>query len=288
MSITNKIEFNINSKYRINFDNSTASNFNYELNIPQYLLTELNMCSVVYGCIPKSYYNIEEEYNRNMFVLWVQGVGNINISLTEGTYQNSENPLITIYDIKVELKNKLDALGYGVWTISNYEYPYRQTGKLQFHTTDNTNKSFLFNVYDNDLYQTLGFDKDSNIIFTNDITSTNVINMNQESILYLVSDISNTDNNDFLGNGIIETIYPSQSKMMSYVIFSNNILENFRRINITSTKNFNFRLLNSNGREVILHGCEISFTLIIFTYTPHEYIYDKISKYIDYKIFNEK
>ena len=46
---------------------------------------------------------------------------------------------------------------------------------------------------------------------------------------------------------------------------------------------FNFYLVDQNNDRINLHGVDFSFTLNIFTYTPLSNMFNKLSKYIDYK-----
>lgn len=50
---------------------------------------------------------------------------------------------------------------------------------------------------------------------------------------------------------------------------------------------FHFKLFNEDGNGMVLNGVSISFTIIIFTYTPFDSFFKKIRDFIDYLMFKE-
>lgn len=281
--ITNKLEYHINSKLRE--DNSVSgSNFFYKFDIPDNLIKKINKVSLTYATIPKSVYVIEDNDDRNKFEIWKNGVGYITITLTEGNYVDTliygDN-----YDIKKELKNKLDAATGDVWTITRYLHPTTQTGKFLYECSDTTDKKFRFSTYESNINQVMGFHEETETeIFTTSIISTSVCNLNKNNTVYLVSDICITDNKDkaLHGQNVLDCIYISQNRLLSYTTSQHDLIDNMKDFNYKNNSIFNFVLYNENGLNIELNGVPINFTIVLFTYTPYENMLKKISNFIDF------
>lgn len=91
-------------------------------------MDKLNCVWLVYITIPKSEYVVEQNDDRNKFILWTQSKGNIIIWLDEGNYSNP-NKYGDLYDIKFHLVQKLNYYTNYNWTITKYLYPNTETGK---------------------------------------------------------------------------------------------------------------------------------------------------------------
>lgn len=281
--ISNRLEYHIDSKLKMS-NSVSDSDFFYQILIPQYLFKKINKVSCEYSTIPKSSYIIEGVYNRNKFIIWKEGVGNIEIELTEGNYRNTHIYGDT-YDLKKHLKIKLDNATGDIWTISKYLHPDTETGKLLYFCNDATNKKFIFSNYENNLSEVLGFGNIAETdIFTDSIISTSIINLNKNNMCYIVSDICITENTDTIlkGQSVLDCIYLNNQQLLSYNTNTQSILEDMKTFNHKTASIFHFKLYNENGENMILNGITVAFTIVLFTYTPYENLFKKISNFIDY------
>jgi hypothetical protein len=89
--IDNLISYNITSKNRIN---GTTHNFNIAIDIPSDIINKINYVSITDISIPKSFYQIEYDYNT--FRLYENDVL-IVITLPPGNY--SKNQLLTYLNL---------------------------------------------------------------------------------------------------------------------------------------------------------------------------------------------
>jgi len=285
--IINKLDFHIDSKLKEN-NSLDNSNFLYTLDIPTNLINQLTHISVTQFTCPKSSYCVEANDNRNIFQIYMNGQY-INISLDEGNYSNTDI-YGDKYDIKKQLKTKLDlATGY-VWTITKYLFPNVETGKLYYVCSDNSPKQFIFNTYKNNISDIMGFSELNNISFNDTLISTSVINLNKNNVIYLVSDLCINYNRDLSvtqGNSILSTLYVSQNRLLSYVTQEYDMIYNMKVFNNNKNNVYNFKLFNEDGLPLVLNNVAIQISISIFTYIPIEKIIKKINDYIDYKIISQ-
>lgn len=286
--IANKLEYHIDSKLR-ETNSESDSDFYYKLDIPSNIIDKLTHVSVTYFTCPKSAYVIEESDNRNKFQIWKNGVGYIDIELTEGNYVNT-NIYGDTYDIKKQLKTKLDEATGNTWTISKYLHPYTETGKLLFTCDDATNKKFVFNTYNNNIRDIMGFNDilTESEIFTNSIISTTITNLNKNNVIYLTSDICMHENKDRAlgGHSILDCIYLSQNKLLSFVTSQYDLIFNMKDFSKKKNGIYHFKIYNEDGRNMILNNVSLSFTICLFTYIDVSKLLKKISDYIDFRSIN--
>lgn len=287
--IINKLDFHIDSKLKESNSESDTSFF-YKLEIPSTIIDKITHVSLLSFTCPKSAYVIEENNKRNYFRVWKEGVGFIDIYLTEGNYSNT-NTYGDTYDIKKEIKTKLDNATGDVWTISKYLHPNTETGKLLFECDNLSNKYFDFSTTINNINEILGFADISNITqtFTNSIISTTICNLNKDNIIYVTSDICTHENKDLSigSNSILDCLYISQNKLLSFITSSNNIIDVMKPFSKKKNGIYHFELYDEKGLIIELNNISLSFTISLFTYIDLDNIFKKISNYIDYQLLND-
>lgn len=270
--IDNLITYNITSKNRLE---GSTNNFIIKLNIPVDIINIITNVSITDISIPKSFYQIENGFNT--FSLY-ENDELITIILPAGNY--TKNQLFTYLNGHMT-DQSINGITY---TITD-EQSFYDTGKIKI-TTDKPLiiKKLLFSK--NDIYQFLGFNTDIEYIFTTEIISPNIINLNSEDVLLLHSNICSNNNNDLLGGSdVLCSIYTSGQKNYSYITKSFDLIYNMKPF--TNNNYFKFYLTNENNNIIDLGGIDLNFVLNLFTYTPNNKIYNKINNLINYSLINE-
>jgi hypothetical protein len=258
----NKQIFYINSH---NKQEGTDSDFTYKINIDpdnKYDRVALLDCS-----IPKSYYLIQS--GRNTFTL-IEGINTITITLTAGNY--------TRLSLKTTLQTILNSstMSSFIYTVTYSSSPSYDNGKFIFTVTNNSGTQPLF-IFSDYLYEQLGFNKNStNTFTTNVLNSTNVINLQLESTLFLHSDLCIDRGNDILHNIIVS----GNSDYSNVVYFNNNVDIYSKKINHNNSNVYYFRLTNEDNELINLNGLNIVFTIMLY---KSNQINDLIKGYIKYK-----
>lgn len=275
MSISNLITYNLNSKNR---SSGTNDNFSINIDLPADIARFINKVSVTQICIPKSWYFIQSGSNNLHLYEEVIGSGNkqlINITIPEGNYS------------KLQLYNKLgslmtlNSLNNVIYTFSD-EHNDFDTGKLKINATNNAIKTYLY-FFDNDIYECMGFNKNVEYEFINNIVSVNIINLNRENNIYLKSNIVNNRNNDMnTGSGVLCCVYSAANKDFSYIIQQYNMIDNMK--DFVNNSSMNFYLTNEDNKSILLNGVDMSIQINFFTYTPNKSFFDKINNYINYSL----
>lgn len=275
MSISNLITYNLNSKNR---SSGTNDNFSINIDLPADIARFINKVSVSQICIPKSWYFIQSGSNNLHLFEEVIGSGNkqlINITIPEGNYS------------KLQLYNKLgslmtlNSLNNVIYTFSD-EHNDFDTGKLKINATNNAIKTYLY-FFDNDIYECMGFNKNVEYEFINNIVSVNIINLNRENNIYLKSNIVNNRNNDMnTGSGVLCCVYSAANKDFSYIIQQYNMIDNMK--DFVNNTSMNFYLTNEDNKSILLNGVDMSIQINFFTYTPNKSFFDKINNYINYSL----
>lgn len=268
--IDNLLTYHVSSKDR---DSGISSDFIIDLNIDQGLKEVLTHCVVQSLVVPKSYYNIQENSN----LLLYEGNQEINIYVEPGNYTRQE--LIKT----LQTKFNAQTLNNITYTISKNTTLY-EDGKLKI-TCDKPEitKKLIFS--NNELYECMGFNM-TEYIFTNEIISPNVQNMNSNNIIYLHSNIVSSNNNDFQtsGNNILCYLNNCGScQSFSYIEKDFDLIYNMKKLLFNSAMRF---YLTSENRELNLNGLDINFTISFFRYTENIQYYRKFSNYIDYKLIS--
>lgn len=279
MSITNKLTYYVSSKHR---SSGSTSDFYYNIDIPLDVYTQINKVSVTNINIPKSYYAIASGYNT--FEL-VENNIHKTITVTPCNYSKSQ--------LYIELSKQM-TLGSmnGIEYECSDQYIDKSSGKMKITAKNNTNNYQIEIHFDNinDMYDTMGFNKNSvNVFVNNELISTNIINLNQKSTsIYLMSNaaINKYTNNNTKDNGcasVIATIYGQAYVVYSWINNTFDIISNMNDFNQGINSLFHFYISDDDNNEINLNGIDISFCINFFTYTAHEPLYKKVSYYLEYK-----
>lgn len=245
---TNKQIFYINSNNRLT---GTHSNFSYYLNIDPN--EEFDRVVVLAASIPKSYYLVDSSYKS--FTLQ-EGVSTVTITFDEGNYTRN--------GLSIKLQSLLNANSPNDFS---YTVTYKNisnnadNGKYTITVSGNGGVQPIF-IFTNQMYEQLGFNINSSNQFTaNVLESTNVVNLTNETTLFIHSDIC--QNNE--GNNILQEIYASGEPSYSTISFSNHAPSEYSKIMVTSKSNsYNFYLTDENGQNINTNGVNINLTIMIY------------------------
>lgn len=278
MSVSNLISYNINSKNRIS---GTDENFNIQIDIPNNLKNVLNMVSITQISIPKSFYMVQNGFNNLHLYEEVIGSGNkqlINIVIPPGNYKKTE------FYKKLGTLMTSSSLNNITYTITDEQTDY-DTGKCKI-TATNTNVNKYLNFLYGDIYELIGFNKNTEYNFIDNIVSVNIINFNRENNLYLKSNCCNSANNDLVnGTNTLCVVYSGGNKDFSYIINQYRLKDNMKPLIFNNT--LSFSLCNEDGEQLYLNGVDMSFVINFFNYTSNKRIYDKINNFIDFNLIKD-
>jgi len=247
---TNKQIFYINSARRLT---GTHSNFSYFLNIDPN--EEFDRVVVLAASIPKSYYLVDSTYKS--FTLQ-ESSSTVTINFSVGNYTRNS--------LGIKLQSLLNTNSPNNYTYS-VSYSNISTtndnGKYTITVSGNGGVQPIF-IFTNQMYEQLGFDLNSSNQFSGGILeSTNVVNLTNETTLFIHSDIC--QNNE--GNNILQEIYASGEASYSMINFTNPIpLEYSKPMNTTFSKSssYNFYLTDENGTSIDTNGININMTIMIY------------------------
>lgn len=203
--------------------------------------------------IPKSWYNVPSPYNT--FTLTEAGV-NSTITIPVGNYNR-----LTLASVLGPLLTTASTAGK-TYTVS---YPdianQADTGKFTFsYTPIVVGDSIEFTFDANSMFQQMGFDQSSTNTFTaGSLTSTNVINFQIISSIFITSDMC-------VEEGVLQEIhniatYPSNAyifyQQINYDITSKQLLTN-------NNNSWQFTLIDEYEREIFLNGVPWEMSVILY------------------------
>jgi len=256
--------FYINSRNRVS---GSDSDFLYQIQMPPD--SKFNQCCVLQACIPKSYYLIKESES---FTLTEDGKS-INITLPVGNY--TRKSLSSVLQSLLTL-NSPNGYTYAVTYPNLSTIP--DTGKYTFLVTGNSGVQPIFTFSTtNDLWDHMGFVSGSTNNFVgSSLTSTNVINLQKESTLYIHSDmVNNGDDN------ILQEVFSVQNSDYSSIVFQQQSVEGYSKSITTNTNNvYRFYLLDEDGNAIDLNGQNFVFTLLMYRKNN---VYDVIKQFLKLK-----
>ena len=265
--MSSKKIYYINSANRIE---GSGSDFSYCLSIP--IHSNFTYCSVIQASIPKSYYLVQE--NQNTFTLDENGT-EYTITMPIGNYNRSS------FIIKLQsLLNDIGSWTYVV-TAPDTSNGDPETGKLTYSVSGNggVQPKFIFTLY---LYETMGFNKNSTVSFVgNSLTSSNVINLQKESTLFIHSDLANNDTDN-----ILQDVYTEDSSDYGRIIYRNTDLEKNSKQITTLDNVYRFYLTDENGLSINLNGLSWQMTIILYD-DSQKRTNDMIQQYIKYKVVKD-
>lgn len=266
--ILNKTFVYVNSANRLSAESSTNGDFYYSINLPQD--KKVNRVCVTEALIPKSYYLVNT--TNNSFTLTELGqdidilfpVGDYILSAFAFTLQsllNSNSPNGWTYTITNPSTNVSQSANTGKWTIT-------VSGNSSNQPTITVTNLF---------YEPFGFSSESSNVFFNDIlVSTNVIKLQVEDRILLVSTVCNDPSNGALS--VLQAINSQGSPDFSTISYQcEDIYGNAKEFLGTASSGYHFGLQNENGIPIKMNGLNINFTLLFFYEPP---IYESINNLI--------
>lgn len=264
MFYDSKEVYYIHSSLRVS---GTSSNFLYKLDIPTDVT--FDYVGVLNASIPKSYYLIDD-YN-DTFTL-IEGVSSVVIAVPHGNY--------TLNQFRTVLGTQLTQSSPHGWTYS-ISFPtgnVTNTGKFTYLVQGNggTQPSFLFQE---SLYEQMGFDQGTYTFVGDSLTSTNVINLQLLSSLYIHTDMcSNKD------NSILQEVYSNNSDF-SNIVYQATEFESYAKKFVTKNNNvYRFTLTDEYGNLINLNGQHWHFTLVCF---KRNNLPQLIQDYMHYQLIKE-
>ena len=219
----------------------TSNNFTINISTP--IDNDFNRILVISAIIPKSFYLIRDGYNT--FTL-KEGVNLWTITIPIGNY--------TLSEFLIQIQALLDDHTFIQFT---YVMTFsKRLGKFIFTCSGNSGvqPSFIFTT---NVFETLGFDKNSTNVFVADtITSENIINLNPNEIIYICSDLVNNSQNQ-----ILEVIPMCNIPDYSYQYYQNTSTHTIKELTNNRNQTFTFQIKDSFHRLLDLNGKNIVFTI---------------------------
>ena len=228
----------IDSNQRIS---GTSSNFTCAIPIP--VGNKYNRIIVSNAIIPKSYYLIRNGFNT--FQILENGVSKV-IILYIGNYSLSEFTLELIRALSVGTSFTYDVVFSS------------RLGKFTYTVSNNLGSQPTF-IFTTNVYEQLGFYVNSSNIFnTNILTSTCVINLNPNEMIFICSDLVNN------AEGVILEVIPMASSCdFSFVYYQATSTHQIKELTNRNNQTFNFRITDSRYNVLDLNGKEVSITICI-------------------------
>jgi len=273
----------IDTRFRENYYNSSATNFNVQLPMVVEKVVDMKLTAIE---LPITYYTISKQYNNNFFSLIVSGKGKV-IEIPSGNYDF--NTLQSIINKQVFILG--DDFRYISFEINSSNA--NGTGQMMVGLKPTTpldkkdipfELNFQADIYGNDDRNTplplkfgwiMGF---RNGIYTNNqnYVSESIVSISGPRYVYLVIDDFNNNNNNGLFYGVFNSSMLNKNILARVslqtgalsVLSQNNLnlitvsREYFGPVNI---RNFQVQLLDEYGRVLDLNYMDFSFCLSLTT-----------------------
>jgi hypothetical protein len=243
------------SKYFVDIDSfnrlsGTDSNFTYAINFPQDGV-KYDRVTVSSVTIPKSFYLIQSNYNT--FVL-SEGLSSATVTIPVGNY--------VLGAFKTAVQTALNTYSPHSWTYTvtfPNTYTSANTGKFTYTVTGNsgTQPSFTFSNF---VYDQMGFPKNSTTSFSGStLTSTNVINLQADSSLYVKSNMVDGTNTTLqrIDGGLVPDFGVISYQCPYPLAFAH-------RLSSVHNNTYSITILNSDGIPVDFNGQNCIISLIFF------------------------
>lgn len=255
-SFNSPIVLNFNSKDRIGGTNSNFISAPVELGVNKF-----DSVALVQASIPKSYYNVPNNYNS--FTLREQDdIGFetfTTITLPVGNYN------------KINLASKLSSLLTanqtmgGTYTVTNPSSSEPDTFKFTFTITDSSATYVSLNFDDTSPFRQMGFEANSsNLILGvgSDSQSTNAINLAFVLRAFIKSNIVQNSTDSILEEILSIGSFPTSS-LVYYQQYDFQM--NTREYNTGSSNSWQFVLVDSLDNEIDLNGISFAFSIVFYT-----------------------
>lgn len=224
-------------------DRVSGSTNNFIINIPMPNDNEYNRIILNSAIIPKSFYLIRDGYNT--FIL-KEGVNLWTVSIPIGNY--------TLTEFTTQIQALLDDHTFIQFT---YVMTFsKRLGKFTWSISNNSGvqPSFIFTT---NVFEPMGFDKNTtNTAVGNVLTSSNIINLNPNEMIYVCSDLVNNSENQ-----ILEAIPMSNIPDYSYQYYQNTSTHTIKELTNNRNQTFTFQIKDSFHRLLDLNGKNIVFTI---------------------------
>ena len=227
----------------------TTSNFSVKINLPKNNV--FDRVVVAQASIPKSYYMIPNGFNT--FTLQEPSKSPQIVIIPYGNYTKSS--LLTQLALSL---NTASQLNY-VLPITGYTYTVTSstlTGMLTFSVSGSINPSFIFTM---NVYEQLGFVANTTYTFVNStLTSPNVLKLQLEDTLYILSDCSNAL------SGVLQEVYCNSADFSNITFYQQNAELYSKNLICNQNNVFRFTLTDENFRPLNLNGLNMNMTLIFY------------------------
>jgi len=267
--ITTSSKFYVNSRNRTS---GSSSDFSYYFDFPRD--SKYNKVCLLQASIPKSFYMIQDGEHFTL----QEGVLTAQITVSSANYTRKSFAAV--------LQTSLTTNSPNGWT---YVITYTNsstlgdTGKYTYTVSGNGGAQPIFTfANDNGMYRHMGFDETSSNTFVGDsLISTNVINLQRDTTLFIHSDIVRGDNSN-----ILQEIYAADSPDYSSVTFLQQDVEAYSKdISFSSSNTYNFYLTNEYSEKIDLNGQNFDFTILMYKSND---IHDMIRQFMKFKILEKK
>lgn len=272
MSISNLKVFNVSTANK-QPNSSDTDNFNYyfEIKSPD----DFTHVSIISINLPKSWYVIRSPLN--IFIL-EENSTQISIIFPEGNYSNFD--LFTQFQLLLNT-NSPNGYLYQVLEVNSLSIgtnPVPDEFKIQVsnNAPPGSNIYFIF-PYNSIVNSVLGYNDGVNNQLPGVVNVAPLLyNLNYESVVYLISDIVNSDFNDNnFSNQTLAVINAADVPYGSYINKSYDIITNKKRFSARG-KIFNFQLVTDNQLpSFFTNNINMQFQIAFFTYTPNINYYSK-------------
>lgn len=245
-NIHNKYIHYLNSRDRLS---GNDNNFTMRIQLPPN--NDFDSVVVLQLAIPKSYYLIESGYN--IFVFNNHGT-NCIVTLPPGNY--TKTAFISMFN--TACSSAVPTISGNNLTISGLS---QSTGKWTYHITGNVSLTHQI-ILNGWLSEKLGFDKNSTNTFTGDtLVSTNVVKLQQEDTLFLLSDMVDSTLDS---KGCLQEIFTNTADYATITYLCQTPELYVKRLAMNRNNAYWFSLVNENNKSIQLNGLNMVLTLCFF------------------------
>jgi len=242
---TNTKTIILNSKNRIG---GTDGSFTYKLT--ELLTSDVDRIVCMSCLIPKSYYLIQTGIN-DTFTLTESG-SSASVTLSAGNY--------TLNSLKTNLASKLNIASPHSYTYA-ITYPSStqvDTGKLTFTVSGNGSVQPSFTFSSSSPYEILGFAINStNTFVSSSLTSTNVIKLQKEDAIKILSDVCD--------DGLLCVIFAGADPVYSNIVYRCvDVSGQSKKISSNGKDVYSFSICNEDNIKMNLNGQNIVLELLIY------------------------
>jgi len=263
--------FHINSRSR---NTGTDGDFTYEIEFQGSTKPSHVVC--LSASIPKSYYLVAAP--SNTFLL-IEDAKQATITLQEGNY--------TLVSIKATLTSLLsdNSPNDYTYTVSTPDSKTVDDGKLTFTVSDNGGVQPQISFANgSNLFELMGFEESSVNTFVDDVLkSTNMINLQKESTLYIHSDMCSDGKYN-----ILQEVFANNSPDFYNITYNCQVPDLYMKKITTKGKNvYRLYLLDENSRPINLNGGNMLITICCFNIVSDDSLRIKLNNYLTYETLKQ-